>query len=300
MQVEYIRRESCPLRQDDVTGCRTHWQHVVNVADHETGLGKFDVVRCTRCQLGMTDPYPTPETTGLLYDSKNSSDFDIISGSWIDRVKDYLSSRLLRRLAGDRKVSTILDYATGNGRFALNAAKQYPGAQVHAVDYQPTPPALLEQNQVRYFEAGPFEQTAQLYDLIVLRHVLEHTHDPVGLITMLGERLTPSGRLYIEVPNLDSGCGRIFATHWKLYYVPRHIYHYTRQSLAEIIERAGLQATIAGNEMPMMGNTFAIMTGMDQGNIVAKGIGVILHPLQLLIERLHGSSTCLNAVCRRP
>lgn len=300
--VKYQVRKTCELRLvADFDECKAHWRKLLRIKDHESNFGEFDVLFCDRCQLGFTDPYPTEETCGYLYQTKNSSDFDVIHDSIIDRIKDYLSIRLLKRLSPHSHIEKVLDYATGNGRFAVSATKAFPSAFVDAVDYQATPPPLLHNqinSRVNYYSLPAFAEQHKLYDLIILRHVLEHTYHPVDLVKSLSEHLSPDGVLYIEVPNLDSGCAKIFGKYWKGYYVPRHLYHYTIYSLTEIVKRADLDPEIGRNEMPLMGNTFSILTGADQSNVFVQLLGVLLHPLQLLIETWYRSSTCIHAKCR--
>jgi SAM-dependent methyltransferase len=143
-----------------------------------------------------------------------------------------------------------------------------------------------------------FAERRQQYDLILLRHVLEHTHHPVQLVARLADRLASNGVLYIEVPNLDSGCAKAFGRYWAGYYVPRHIFHYTVDSLSEIVRRAGLESEIGRNVMPMMGNMISILTGTDKTSNFVRFCGILLHPLQLIIEAMYRSSTCINARCR--
>jgi 2-polyprenyl-3-methyl-5-hydroxy-6-metoxy-1,4-benzoquinol methylase len=164
------------------------------------------------------------------------------------------------------------------------ATKAFPNARVDAVDYQDTPPQLLQSqvSKVNYYNQTVFAEQHQQYDLIILRHVLEHTHHPVQMVKYLSERLTPDGVIYIEVPNLDSGCAKIFGKYWKNYYVPRHIFHYTIDSLTEVIKRAGLEAEVGRNEMPLMGNTISILIGADKSNAFVQFLGILLHPLQLV------------------
>jgi 2-polyprenyl-3-methyl-5-hydroxy-6-metoxy-1,4-benzoquinol methylase len=301
-KVEYQTRTTCELRQEACEDCTAYWHRVVHTKDHETNLGEFDVYYCRRCKLGFTVPYPTEETSGYLYETKETSDFDIVRDSPIDRLKDYLSRRQITRLAPHSHVQAVLDFSTGNGRFAVSATKVFPDARVDAVDYQATPPQLLQRQgcRVNYQNHTAFAGQRQKYDLIILRHVLEHTHHPVQLMKFLSERLAPDGVVYIEVPNLDSGCAKVFGKYWKAYYVPRHIFHYTKDSLAEIVERAGLEAEVGRNETPLMGNTISILTGADKSNVLVQGLGVLLHPIQLAIEALYRSSTCINARCRHP
>src|SRR5436190_4618525 len=117
--------------------CKKNWKTIVRLKDHETDLGEFEVIYCNGCKIGFTNPYPTEETVGFLYQKKENSDFDSVTDSPIDRMKDYLSRRVIRRVAPKTKVDAILDYSTGNGRFAVTAKKLFPDAIVDAVDYQP-------------------------------------------------------------------------------------------------------------------------------------------------------------------
>ncbi len=75
-----------------------------------------------------------------------------------------------------------------------------------------------------YYDIQTFASHHQLYDLIILRHVLEHTYHPVRLVKYLSGHLAPDGVIYIEVPNLDLGCAKIFGKYWKGYYVPRQYF----------------------------------------------------------------------------
>ena len=272
---------------------------VVRIPDYESSLGEFDVVKCRRCALGHTNPYPTAETAGVLYSTKQSADFDLITGSVIDQIKDRLARRLAAKLGRETVVRSVLDFSTGNGRFALAAAEVFPDAKVDAVDFQnEPPPALQDESRVQYLTMDAFSTSHESYDVIILRHVLEHTHDPVALVASLGAHLTPRGILYIEVPNLDSTCAKSFRDKWPGFYVPRHIFHYTQASLAAIIARAGMEYRLGRTEMPLMGNVLAIAL-RRKSNLPIKVAGVALQPAQIAVERVTGSSTCITAICRR-
>jgi 2-polyprenyl-3-methyl-5-hydroxy-6-metoxy-1,4-benzoquinol methylase len=297
-QVEFVPRTRCALYAESGEDCSPFWSRKTVTSDFESGLGDFDIKYCSRCQVGFTDPYPTEATSGFLYEEKTSGDFDRIQDSWIDGIKNHLAGGLLKKIApasDPARVRRFLDYSCGNARFASLAAQLFSGAEIDAVDYQEKPPAIFSTPQrMRYIQAADFAKMTQRYDLIFLRHVLEHTHRPVELIRLLASRLQPTGVLYIEVPNLRSGCARVFGGKWKGYYAPRHIFHFTRESLAEIIELAGLQGRVEKTEMPLMGNMVAILFGLKKENRLVQFLGILLHPVQLGIEFFSGSSSCLG------
>ena len=273
----------------------------MSVPDHETNLGEFDIIYCKKCEIGFTNPQPTEESVHLLYDKKSSSDFDLIKKSFVDKIKDLLGLRALKKISQKRDIKNVLDFATGNGRFAFLLNKAFPLAHIDAVDYQSNPPKLLKTKcaNLKYQCLSEFKWTKK-YDLIFLRHVLEHSHRPVNLLKKLASVLSAGGVLYIEVPNLNSGCAKFFGRNWKLFYVPRHINHFTKESLRTICLKAGVIPEIGENEMPLMGNTFAIFFNLDQSNFFVKIAGILLHPIQMIIEFCYRSSSCINAKCSIP
>lgn len=189
----------CDFKSGNPKGCKPHWVRLLSVPDHETNLGEFDIIYCKECEIGFTNPQPTEKSVHLLYDNKNSSDFDLIKISFIDKIKDFLALRSLKKISQNRDIKNVLDFATGNGRFAFLSKKAFPLARIDAVDYQSNPPELLKTRSalLSYQSLSEFKWTKK-YDLIFLRHVLEHSHRPVDFLKKLASVLSAKGGLYIS------------------------------------------------------------------------------------------------------
>jgi 2-polyprenyl-3-methyl-5-hydroxy-6-metoxy-1,4-benzoquinol methylase len=299
--LKFCDKNYCDFKSGSSKGCKSHWVRLLSVPDHETNLGDFEIIYCKECEIGFTNPQPTEKTVHLLYDKKNSSDFDLIKKSFIDKIKDFLGLIALKKISKNSDIKNVLDFATGNGRFAFLSRKAFPLAHIDAVDYQSNPPELLKTRStfLRYQSFSEFKWTKK-YDLIFLRHVLEHSHRPVDLLKKLASVLSRGGVIYVEVPNLNSGCAKFFGRNWKGFYVPRHINHFTKKSLTDVCLKAGLNPEIGENEMPLMGNTLAIVFNLDQSNFFVKIAGILLHPIQMIIEFWYRSSLCVNAKCSLP
>jgi SAM-dependent methyltransferase len=84
------------------------------------------------------------------------------------------------------------------------------------------------------------------FDLILMFHVLEHIGDPVQLLRECAKRLVTGGRLIVNVPNFGSWQARFAGTKWLHLDIPRHLVHYTPQTLAATFERAGLRVSEVG------------------------------------------------------
>jgi SAM-dependent methyltransferase len=79
------------------------------------------------------------------------------------------------------------------------------------------------------------------FDLIVMFQVLEHIGEPVALLRECAKRLKPGGNLIINVPNFASWQSRFAGARWLHLDVPRHLVHFTPETLAATLERAGLK-----------------------------------------------------------
>ena len=65
-------------------------------------------------------------------------------------------------------------------------------------------------DKVRFVE-GLIEdfRTDDRYETIFFSHVLEHVHDPIAVLAHLRDLLTPTGRLFLVVPNAEAASRRI-------------------------------------------------------------------------------------------
>jgi SAM-dependent methyltransferase len=77
------------------------------------------------------------------------------------------------------------------------------------------------------------------FDVVTALHVLEHVPDPVGAVRRMLEWLAPGGLLVLEVPNAGGLGARLFGRAWSGLELPRHLSHFTPETLARVVERAG-------------------------------------------------------------
>jgi 2-polyprenyl-3-methyl-5-hydroxy-6-metoxy-1,4-benzoquinol methylase len=300
-QVAYQARDTCPLHQspEPLTG-----PPIATVSDRFTGR-TFDISRCPRCGIGLTHPYPTEATVGKLYEGRSSSqNFDPIRGTFVDRLKDVAATKDLRWIAKfgpDRELKSVLDFGTGNGRFALACARLFPHCHVIAVDFDQQPPpalSMLGGEKVQYQRLEDFKADSGRYDLILLRHVLEHVHDPIGFLRFLACRLTPGGLLYVEVPNQESAYIRLFGTTINAFAAPFHLFHFAAPSLERVINAAGLtlKCQIMQKGMPLTSGTIAELLKQER-RLWHQLAGILLHPFQLALDRRYGKPNLVAFCC---
>ena len=150
--------------------------------------------------------------------------------------------------------------------------------------------------------ASDVAKKGSAWDVILCRHVLEHSYDPIEMLLELKGLLRPKGFLLIEVPALDAKVAAVFLpeSYWDGYYVPFHPIHFTRKSLRTTMETAGYSVVKESpSEMPKVGRSLQNLFGCSY-NFALFGLGMALHPLQVGIGKLSGRSVCRRILAQKP
>ena len=254
----------------------------------------FNIQRCRTCGLGFTSPVPTEETSHLLYETRESNDFQPDDSLVAARLKSIAARRDVRSfLRGiDIPAGPILDFGCGNAVFTTSLQEAFPNSVVLGADMQEESPKTLPQTRYRSYE--DLTSSPERYSIILCRHVLEHSYDPVALLTKLSDLLMPGGVLVVEVPSLETKARRIFGKYWDGYYVPFHPIHFTRESLRKVFLSANFSVIREGGaEMPKMGRSLQNVLHCKY-NLGIFALGMLLHPVQLGIGLATDTSVCLR------
>jgi SAM-dependent methyltransferase len=79
------------------------------------------------------------------------------------------------------------------------------------------------------------------FDVITCFHVFEHLYQPREVLAKVAEWLKPGGIFYTMMPNIDSAGAHIFRSYWYALELPRHLYHFSPESLRKVATSVGLQ-----------------------------------------------------------
>jgi 2-polyprenyl-3-methyl-5-hydroxy-6-metoxy-1,4-benzoquinol methylase len=139
-------------------------------------------------------------------------------------------------IASSAQEKTLLDYGCGTGSFLTHMKSK--GWHVTGVEPSPDARAKASEHDTVYEN---MEGADGRYSIITLWHVLEHIHDLNKILIELGKRLEASGTIFIAVPNYKSADATHYKNHWAAYDVPRHLWHFDRQTMTQVLANAGLK-----------------------------------------------------------
>jgi len=251
-------------------------QEQLSAKDYTVSQNIFSIWHCNNCTARFTQDVPAQDAIGAYYASEN-----YISHS--DTKKGIINSlyHLVRKrtLGGKRRLvinetgmvkGSILDIGCGTGAF-LQTMKE---ADWNITGLEPDVVArtkAAELYNIQPQEPGKlFELPVASFNAISMWHVLEHVHELHAYIKQIAYLLAVNGKAFIAVPNYTSKDADIYKEFWAAYDVPRHLYHFSPQSMENLLSQHGLKLKAV---KPMWFDSFYVSMLSEQykngtGNIV--------------------------------
>ncbi len=81
-------------------------------------------------------------------------------------------------------------------------------------------------------------KSSELFDVVVMRHLLEHIEEPKDILNKARSFLKPDGVLIIVIPNIDCIGRHIFKENWA-WILPWHLHFYTTRTLSLLLKNLG-------------------------------------------------------------
>jgi SAM-dependent methyltransferase len=197
----------------------------------------YSLVRCSSCSLVWLDNAPKPEDMWQHYGQDYDRKIAVAGETSPERWRDRRATLNLYKQSG-----AILDLGCSSGSFletlkggnwdlygvemsteSANRALARCGAKVFVGD-------ILD---------APFKPAS--FDAITCCHVFEHLYHPREVLTKVSQWLKPGGIFYANMPNIDSAGMRVFKSYWYALELPRHLYHFSPNSLSRLASSVGLE-----------------------------------------------------------
>jgi 2-polyprenyl-3-methyl-5-hydroxy-6-metoxy-1,4-benzoquinol methylase len=202
----------------------------------------FAVTQCQDCGLCYTNPRPRAEGMGQFYSRQyppHHKSFKKASGWWRWPFAGRGRHKHLERLPVQGQ-GRLLDFGCGSGAFIMRMHQR--GWKVTGLD---TSEETVQRIRAKFglsVLAGSLphpELGESSFELIAMRHSLEHVHQPLEVLRAAHQLLVPGGQLMVSVPNIDSLPFKWFGRHWRGLDLPRHLTHFTPDTLQLMLARAG-------------------------------------------------------------
>jgi SAM-dependent methyltransferase len=200
----------------------------------------FSIVECAGCGLGHTSPRPA--NLARYYRDYH--------GGRHGQTASYCArrrSRILRQVAvagntsvalgdsgADPSARRLLDIGCGDGTFLLAARAagwSVVGTEMNVV------PARAAGLDVYHHISDLHSQAP--FHAITLWHTFEHVPHPRAAPKEIRSLLAPNGTLIIAVPDAGGLQARAFGPYWFHLDPPRHLHHFTRASLSNLLQAEG-------------------------------------------------------------
>lgn len=257
-------------------------------------------MECTSCCLRFTQDAPDQESIGGYYKSENYISHTNTSKGLINSLYQQVRKRTLKhkrklveKVTGVEK-GYLLDLGAGTGAFAkemITAGWQVTGLEP---DQQARKIAADEFGMELKDLEDLFDLPASAFDAVTLWHVLEHVHELHKYMETLRSLLKPAGKLFIAVPNYTSLDAGVYKECWAAYDVPRHLYHFSPQSMKILVEKHSMKIE---KQLPMWYDSFYVsMLSSKYKKGKANFAGAFIQGLRSNLKALRDESKCSSII----
>ncbi len=251
MELEHPSCELC--------GSTDHSQ-IMTVRDKRHNCpGEFGLVECNVCSLRFLSPRPTRDSIAVAYPAdyaahrrQDSSARWRAPFSWAwDRYQRlflgesypvFYYRQHINEFGAEGRQPRVLDVGCGSGSKLLYLKRA--GWETYGLDFSQEAIDLALNNGVDFGNAGDggsLPHPDNFFDAIMSWHSLEHHFHPKESLQEMNRVLTPGGYGIVAVPTADNLGFRLFKENWGPLEPPRHLYHFTEETLGRMVQDAGLE-----------------------------------------------------------
>lgn len=233
----------CVCGSVDQRNLASGWDYQYLTSEHS-----YHWVSCAFCKHQYLSPRPDKNSLSEIYPPTliNYSSANQTSMGW--KVKKFLELKSIRELSTEyftHSPNSILDVGCGSGEYLdllkseFSSLRNICGTEISEVAGK----EALEKGFdvfIGRIEEIDFEQE---FDLIFLKQVIEHVHDPRFVIEKLLGCLSKRGIMVLETPLSGSWDQRFFSNFrgacWEGFHIPRHFNVWSEENFKIMVEMAG-------------------------------------------------------------
>lgn len=196
--------------------------------------------RIVRCRCGFA--YADVDTSTIDFDELYQGRYPLEAFLAQEPQKRHKSQRelaILERLTAGRR---LLDVGSSLGFFLDTAQRR--GWSVAGVELSGASAAYSRETyglQVHSAALASAPFAPATFDVVTIRHVLEHVPDPAQLLQDALTFVRPGGLVLVAVPNFASLAARLLGARWWWVDPPTHLSYFTRPTLERLLRTSGVE-----------------------------------------------------------
>jgi SAM-dependent methyltransferase len=178
------------------------------VASIDRRLKRLPTVMCDHCGLLYTNPMPSEAELNTYYEKYYRFDYQLAATK---PKRKHIEKREREALARARQLDGLLspgartlDFGAGSGEFVAlmldrdHDAHGFEPGETYAKHARERLGERIRHTNWQDASYGPE------FDLVTCFHVLEHLSTPIAALERMAQWLKPGGRIYLEVPEMES------------------------------------------------------------------------------------------------
>ncbi len=193
----------------------------------------FAYLRCGNCQTVYLDNPPVHRLHEIYPQNYYASNSDF-NKSFLYQVKNALEKRMFRKILknipGDS--ISVLDVGGGYG-WELNTIKEadHRVRETAVLDFDESSRQKAEAaGHIFYAQRVEEFSATRKYDFILMLNIIEHVADPLRVMNVVRNVLSPHGAILIKTPNVDTLDRYLFQhRNWAGFHCPRHFVLFNNQ-----------------------------------------------------------------------
>ncbi len=271
---------------------------------------RFPYVRCAACGTVAAEPTPAPETLARAY---ANAYFSPAQPGLLERALEPLARREARRVVGAAPAGgELLDVGCGTGKFLVRLRESGWDRPLRGLEPDTASAeraGAIPGVSVRLGGVELLKEEEGGLSAVVLRHVIEHVPEPLGVLADIRSLLAPGGVLYLGTPDARTLSARVFGKYWHGYDPPRHLFAFTAEGTRALLQRAGFAIEREHWDFAPQMWTGSLHHALARGrnprwvSLLTSNMNPVVAAPAILgaaVERALGRSTMYAVLARRP